>query len=654
VIRRVFLLGLLGALAGTTSVAIAFFNDPVLVLDMHQDLPSAARGFYPPEHTKDFSFAWTSSQANVSVPGLDRTSEWTCALRFRGGREATRPQPLVQVAADGVVLAMRTATNEYQDFAVTLPRRVKDGLLLTIASTPTFVPGPADPRELGVQVQRLTCRPRDRYALPPRRLIAAAAAAAALFGAALGGLGLASWTAAAGTLLISAAQTIPLLGGFAAYSPYLATVPWVAFWIALASVVGAALVTRWRRQPLHETARLAIAFSAGTLLLELLALLHPSKAVVDAVFHAHRLQWVLDGRYYFTQPMPDGVRFPYAIALYVVAAPWSFFTDNYVALLKIVVSVSRALAGLLLYPMTARAWNDRNIAVVAVVLFHLVPLPFLVIGYANLTYAFGQSMASATLAALATYSFGPRAGLQTAGLFVVTSVAFLSHVGIFPLLFAIVFAVAAFYRLFGGPDFRSAANRIALAGALAAVFSVIVYYGHFPESYSTLRRVRAQSDTAAASATAAPPAQDAASGSTAAPQKPAAPAKSRSVRVLRAAALEIDSFGWPITLLAAVGAITLWTTRARDRLTLLAAASALVYLGFVGFSATAPIEPRFVRYSEEFISRVNFAVMPVAVVLAARGVVWTWRLNLGMRAVAAGVLTAALIGAYRVWLVWML
>jgi hypothetical protein len=651
VIQRAFVLGLLGAVAGGAGVVIAFFNDPVLVLDMHQDLPRAARGFYPPEHTKDFSFAWTAAQADLPVPGLDRTAEWICSVRFRGSRAATRPQPLVQVAADGVVLARRTASNEYDDLAVTVPTRAKDGLLLTLTSTPTFVPGPADPRELGVQVQSLTCRPRGRFTMPPRRLIAAAALSAASFGAALGGLGLASWTATAGTLVVAAAQTVPLLSGFAAYSPYLATVPWVAFWIALTSVVGAALVTRWRRQPLHETARLAIAFSAGTLLLELLALLHPSKAVVDAVFHAHRLQWVLDGRYYFTQPMPDGVRFPYAIALYVVAAPWSFFTDNYVALLKIVVSASRALAGLLLYPMTARAWNDRTIAVLGVVLFHFVPLPFLVIGYANLTYAFGQSMASATLVALTTYSFGPRAGLQTAGLFVVASVAFLSHVGIFPLLLTIGFAVAAFYRLFGDPALRSAANRIALAGALAAVFSVIVYYGHFPESYSTLRRVRAQSDTAAASATAAPP-NDVASGSTTA-QKPAAPAKSRSARTLRAAALAIDSFGWPITLLAAVGAVTLWTTRARDRLTLLAAACGLVYLGFVGFSATAPIEPRFLRYSEEFISRVNFAVMPVAVVLAARGAVWTWRLNLGMRAVAAGVLAAALIGAYRVWLVWM-
>ena len=288
-------------------------------------------------------------------------------------------------------------------------------------------------------------------------------------------------------------------------------------------------------------------------------------------------------------------------------------------------------------------------------LFHLVPLPFIVIGNANMTYAFGQSMAGATLAALATYSFGPRAWLQTAGLFVVASVAFLSHVGIFPLLLRHhAVAVAAFYRLFGGADLRSAANRIALAGALAAVFSVIVYYGHFPESYSTLQRVRAQSDTARGIRTAAPPAQDAASGSTAAPQSRLR-RRSRGVeRLLRAAALEIDlvwmadrasgrcrchravdhASAGPVD--AARGRVRVWST-----------------LGFVGFSATAPIEPRFQRYSEEFISRVNFAVMPVAVVLAARGAVWAWRLNLAMRAVAAGVLAAALIGAARVWLVWM-
>jgi len=42
---------------------------------------------------------------------------------------------------------------------------------------------------------------------------------------------------------------------------------------------------------------------------------------------------VLSGRFYFTQTMPNGVEFPYAIALYLVAAPWSLFPDDLVSLL---------------------------------------------------------------------------------------------------------------------------------------------------------------------------------------------------------------------------------------------------------------------------------------------------------------------------------
>ena len=64
----------------------------------------------------------------------------------------------------------------------------------------------------------------------------------------------------------------------------------------------------------------------------------------DAVFHAHRLEWVLGGRYFFTQPMPSGVSFPYAIALYVAAAPFASLTRDHVALLRIVVCAAIAFA----------------------------------------------------------------------------------------------------------------------------------------------------------------------------------------------------------------------------------------------------------------------------------------------------------------------
>ncbi len=647
-IRRVALLGLLGALTGIAAAAIAFARNPALVIEFGGELPAVGRGFYPAEREGDVAFAWTSSRADLSLKGFDRTAEWTCALRFRGARPDVRLQPLVQVAADGVMLAHATGTNDYRALDFTVPTKPKSGLLLTIASAPTMVPGAADRRELGVQVESLDCRPAGWVARPPGHLLSAAALSAATFAAALGALSVAGWSAVAGTLLVAAVQAVPLTSGLAPYSTYSSTVPWVAFWISLASAAGVALTTRWRGQPLHQAARLAVAFSAGALLLELLALLHPSKAVVDAVFHAHRLQWVLDGRYYFTQPMPDGVRFPYAIALYIVAAPWSYFTNDYVSLLKIMVSVARAFAGLALYPMTVRTWGDRTAGVIAVVLFHLAPLPFIVIGNANMTYAFGQSVAVLTLATLAACTFAPHALRSAVGLFVVASVAFLSHVGIFPVLLAAMLAAALCYRLCGGIELRPSATRIAIAGVLAAFFSVLVYYGHFPESYRTLQRVRGQAPVVASSDALSP---DDGSGTTTTQAGPQP--LSRLERLQRAARLGLNSIGWPIALLTLVGGVGLWVSGSRDRLTLLAAACGVIYVGFVGFSALSPIEPRFQRYSEEFIGRVNFAIMPIAVVLAARGVVWAWRVNLPSRIAAALVLGGACSVAARAWLVWI-
>jgi hypothetical protein len=646
VIRRTVLLALFGAFAGVVVTTITVVIAPALTIDFGQELPVVGRGFYAPERAGDVGFAWTSSRADLTLRGLDRTSAWSCALRFRGARADPRLQPQIQVVADGVALARATGSNDYQTLPITIPTKARSGLILTISVAPTMVPGTADRRELGVQVETLVCRPERMLARPPTALLTASALSSAAFAGTLGALGLTTGSAIATILVVATVQAVAMSSGLAPYSPYLWIVPRAAFWIALVSGAGAMLLTRWRGNRLDQAARMAIAFSAGALLLELVALLHPSKATVDAVFHAHRLQWVLDGRYYFTQPMPDGVRFPYAIALYIVAAPWSFLTTDFVSLLKIVVSASRAAAGLALYPMTVRAWGDRSAGVISVVLFHLVPLPFIVIGNANMTFAFGQSMAVLTLAAVAAFASTPQAWLPAIGLFVLASVAFLSHVGIFPLLLASMMATAAVYWWRGGATVRPAAWRIAVAGLAAAVLSVVLYYGHFPESYATLQRVRGDStavtETGAASSDAA---------STTA--KPAPPRMPRVERLQRAARIAVNSFGWPITLLAVTGGLALWVRRSRDTVTLLCAACLLVYCGFVGFSALSPIEPRFQRYSEEFISRVNFAMTPIAVVLAARGTVWAWRRNLQMRAATVVVATAALIVAAREWLVWI-
>ncbi len=645
-ISRALATAIVGGLAGWLCLVVTFARHPAFALEMDRDLPRLTSGFYPVESLGE-TFAWTSPRASLRLPGLDRRSAWLCSVRLRGGRPDQFPQPIVDIAADGITSARRAATNEYQDVEVEVPPRSNaPGLTLTIASAPTFSPGVTDPRELGVQVDRLACRPGgERMVMPPLRAIMAASMGGAIFGAALGLMGPGLLSAIGGTLLLAIAQTVPLSTGLGPYSAYQDDVVWIAIWTTVPIVLGVMSIERWRKQPLHPAARVVLLFSGAVLYLKLLALLHPSKLIVDAVFHAHRFDWVLAGRYYFTQPMPDGVQFPYAIGLYVFAAPWSAVTRDHVELLRIVVCASQAIAGALLYPMVARTWTNRGTAAAAVVLFHLVPLPYVIIGNANLTYAFAQSAALVTVAAATVWTLGSRDVLQLAGLFVLASLACLSHVGMFPVQLLTLLSIAVLYRWGGGAIFAAPARAVFLATVLAAGFSVVAYYGQFGEVYKTLDRVRGRASSSVVLPNVEQPAGDTA--------RPTPTVMSLGERAARAGGLGVRAVGWPIFLLALVGAWRLWIRGARDRLGLVLVAWGVTCVVFLVFAVSVPVDQRFERYTDEFISRVYDSTAPAAVILAAHGALWAWSAGLVPRIAAAGLLLAAGVGAVQSWIGWL-
>jgi hypothetical protein len=639
----------IGAFMGAIAAAFAFAMHPAMTLELDRDLPEVTTGFYPVERANDEAFAWTSARADVSLPGFDRGAGWSCSVEFRGARPPGLPQPALQVASDGDVVSRGLGTNQYQALRFEVPARSQGGLRLTFVTTPAFVPSSSDRRELGVQVRGLGCVPEARVAAPPAGMLAASAISMAIFAAMLAALATTEITAAVTAVAVATALAFALSTGMAPYSRYVTTVPWVAAWIAVAVVAGSAVAARLRRRPLDTAPRMAIVVSAAFLLVELAGLLHPSKGIADALFHAHRLEWVLGGRFYFTQPMPSGVSFPYAIALYVIAAPWSYVTHDYMALLKVVVLVARALAALMLYPLLARVWNDRVAGILAIFVCHLVPLPFSVLAFANLTYAFGQSATAATLAWIAMYPAGRRSRWWLVALFLLATLACLSHVGLFPLLLAMMCATAVLYRWSGALELRPASYQIVLAAVLAAVVSVALYYGHFPESYRTLQRLRPGANAAIGTAT---PAVVTPSTGGEAPQR-VLPARGPGERLGRTVVIAELSFGWAVLALAILGAVMLWMRRARDPVTLLAAACVVVYAVFVTASALTPIEPRFQRYAEEFISRVNFAVVPIVALLAARGVTWAWSRHVSWRVAVAALVAVALVTGAESWLTWL-
>lgn len=645
---RVLMAAVLGAVGGAAALALSFSRHPDLTFEMDRDLPRAASGFYPIERVERDTFAWTGPRAEISFPQFDRASAWRCAVSVRGGRPGGVPLPLVALEIDGVAVVKRAVTNDYQEFEATAPARPRTpGLRVGVTSSPTFVPA-GDPRELGVQVDRVTCRPAaGGLILPPQRALVAAAVTTAAFAAASALAGVSLPLTIALTAFVAIAQSFPLSTGSAPYVDFTNRAILLALWIGALSAAAVKALNWLTRQPLHGLARFAIAFSGVALYLKLIGLLHPSKPIIDALFHAHRFEWVLAGKYFFTQTMPDGVQFPYAIALYVFAAPWSFLTRDYMTLLRIVVCAVEATAGALVYLMVVRAWGDRAIGALAVVLFHLVPQPYFVLGNANMTNAFGAFASMAAMAAATTLPLGQGQILQVVALTAVVAVALLSHVSIFGLLLATLLATAVFYRLLGGRPLRRPARLLFLASTIAAVVAVGSYYAHFGDAYRSLERT---GDGSVRTAPERPPIGTASGGAVSFTMPAAKPWYGRTVTALGQGVID---FGWPILALALVGAWRVWVDRRRDRLTLAVCGWGAAYLAFLGVSVLTPVDVGYERYAAEFMGRVDLSTYPAAVLLAAYGTTWLWRAGFAARLLSIALVIGAFAFGAKYWTAWL-
>jgi len=515
-------------------------------------------------------------------------------------------------------------------------------MVLSFRTTPSFVPGASDTRELGVQVDRLECAPANGgFIRPPARALGAVATAGAAFGAVFAILSPTLVVSLLGSLLFAAALAVTVTTGVGAYArAYLDwTVP-VALWIAT-PLLAFGSSRAWRMRPIHPATGFVLGFSSAVMFIKIVTLLHPSKDVVDAVFHAHRLEWVLGGRYYFTQPMPGGVQFPYAIGLYLAAAPWAHLVRDHVALLRIIVAVIEAIAAALLYVVVCRAWHDRLAGAAAVVLYHMAPLPYAIIGNANLTYAFGQSVSVIAVSVSATLQLGARRFPAFLTLVAAASLAFLSHVGIFPLLAVTLVAAGGLYW-WSGTSLRPAGLAIVLATVLAAAFATGSYYAHFPEVFATLNRVTtpAEEPTNAAPRPTTP--------------RPGhvQPALTVPARAARGAALGVRGLGWPLLILAAIG---IWVAASgpRDRLRLTLGAWGVSFLVFVAFRILAPVDARYQRYADEFIERVYYTTLPAVAILAGCAAAWGWRRGGGVRWAALAASAASIVVGVRQWIAWI-
>jgi hypothetical protein len=642
-LRAACLAAAAAALVAAPALVLIYQSRPTIRLGMDGALPDAAQGFYPLERQGKTLFAWSGARVTLSFDRLDRRGAWRCRAEVINWRPPSAGPATVRVSSDGVVVLDRRVEEPTATLAFLVPPDPsRSAFDIGIDVSPTFTPGPRDQRELGLAFDELVCAPDEGFSpWPSRAVLERGAASAAVAGAIVGLAGLPVLAAAGIGGGLALAQSWSLGAGGAALSidrpPLALLLGLFGAFILLPPLVSALL----SRTPLTAAARLAIVVSACGFYLKLAFLLHPDKDLVDAVFHAHRLEWVMAGRFYFTQLSTSATPFPYAIGLYVFAAPWSLLTADHVTLLRVVVCASEALAGLSLYAMIAGVWNERATGVFAVLLFHLLPIPFVVIGNANLTAAFGQSAALVTMTAAVTWTFGARWRPQLVGLTALSALAFLSHVGAATVLLPTLAALALYFWVWGGPSGRRQAMMVAAAAGLALALAIGLYYAHFGSTYRPHIQ-KARTAIAEMIGRGAAPAAPGTASTSPSPV-PARKAPPLELGLKGAVAQTRGSLGWPIMLLALAGAWSLLLLRRVDRLVLGLGAWATAFVVFLGWSVLRTVEPIYVQDAFEFIGRVELATSPAAAILAARGAAWGWRGGLLTR-----LLTALLIGA-AVW-----
>jgi hypothetical protein len=603
---RAIAAAVLAGLIGAVGAALFYAWRPAIVVEFDRDLPRTVSGVYPPERdrTSGLTFAWTSADAVIRLPGLDRRVPWTLDVRVRGARAAPPDNPYLTVVIDGVNVEQIQTTPDFSDLRLRIPPRPdRRGVLIDLKSSDTFVPGPSDPRPLGVMLDRFVLAP-EGIVLVPYPALVATSLSSAVMGAAIALVGVTAGSAIAGAVLLSVGIAAVTARGSAPFGAYPATVLRLSEWTALSLAALSLLVERWRGRGLRNTARFAAVFSASALLLKLAVLLHPDMPIGDAMFHAHRFESVLAGHYYFTSVAPGGYAFPYPPGLYVFASAFARLVHrgpSDAALLRIVTTATDCVFGLLLYWAVVRNWPRRLAGALAVAIYHLMPLNFGVLTTGNLTNAFAQSVAIGALAAMAAPALSSSIA-QTLLLTAVMAVAFMSHTSTLAILFVTGVCTSLLFFFAGGRALRSAAWAIAGATAVAAVVSVVVYYGWFVDTYrAEFARIGRETITAA----------------------PAAGGRTIGDRLRFVPYAVGISIGAPVLLFAFLGAAELARQRmsdlstgasaAADRLTLTLGGWLTACVAFLVLGILTPVDMRY-----------YLAALPALAIGAGVGAAWAW------------------------------
>ena len=524
-----------------------------------------ASGFYPAEvdTATGHQFSWTEETFRITIPHLHRSRPHRLAIDVSAGRPSGEAPELL-VTVDGVAGAPERVGNERRRLDIVIPSRTSEGVTVAFRVSSTFVPGPDDPRKLGLLVHAvgLSDSPGPSWAVIARTALAVALCVAGVLLCGLGSRAL-EWFVALG--MAAAAAWLMLADG--AFLGILANrlVP-IGLGTFAVGVATALLRARWPVVLDLPEWSAAVGLVLSTSAVKLAFFAHPMITVGDGIFQVHRAQLVHQGHYFFTSVTPSpSFEIPYPVGLYVAALPfWDFFPSklDLLRLLRTVAVVADALVGLGLYAVARRQWNDPRAALLAAGLWPFARAPVWGLCNANLTNVFGQALFGLGMGVLAWIAASPGIAIGAAiagGALLVA--AYLSHFGTVLVGVPLVCLVGGALLVAGRAHVRRAGLWILLIGFGALAASYVVYYSHFTETYQrTASRV----------------VEERADG----PTKLAAPPGIKLQRWLNETSDDYGLPGLPLFAAAAVGAWTLARRRPREGLSLFLGGWALAWMAF--------------------------------------------------------------------------
>ena len=147
---------LLGALAFLGLFASAHATRPTLSLDLDGDSRATLRDFYAVERLDGLSWVWTRPRAELSLPNLDRGVAWQWSSRVLLHRPSDIAPTVLRITIDDVVAFEQIVVHDSEVEFVVPEALGLTGVVLTFDTTPAFVPGAGDPRELGVALSSVS------------------------------------------------------------------------------------------------------------------------------------------------------------------------------------------------------------------------------------------------------------------------------------------------------------------------------------------------------------------------------------------------------------------------------------------------------------------------------------------------------------------